>query len=322
MNRMYKTYCKIELKKNPRMVEDDPQEDLEDDNSRSAEITDTLYSATFCNLPRAEYWLRETSSHETHYRDHVCTVIAKTGNIVVLKWARQKGFPWNGWTCESAAQNGHLDILKWARANGCPWDHWTCKNAARFGHLEVLKWAHENGCPWKASTCGAAARNGHLEVLKWARANGCPWHALTCARAAEGGHLEILQWLRENGCQWNAWTCARASGGSHLEILKWAHANGCRWDVSVCWCAAADGKPGNSPMVHEMVPWNASTCEKAALGGHLEILKWARANGCHGSSTCGCAQNGIGVLKWARANGCPWHVLTCARAAEGGHLEV
>ena len=28
------------------------------------------------------------------------------------------------------------------------------------------------------------------------------------------------------------------------------------------------------------------------------------------------------ILKWARENGCEWGVLTCAYAAEGGHLEV
>ena len=28
------------------------------------------------------------------------------------------------------------------------------------------------------------------------------------------------------------------------------------------------------------------------------------------------------VLKWARENGCQWDEWTCATAAEGGHLEV
>ncbi len=26
--------------------------------------------------------------------------------------------------------------------------------------------------------------------------------------------------------------------------------------------------------------WNSDTCTNAAVGGHLEALKWARANGC------------------------------------------
>jgi hypothetical protein len=55
-------------------------------------------------------------------------------------------------------------------------------------------------------------------------------------------------------------------------VLKWARENGC--------------------------PWDSWTCEKAAKGGHLE------------------------VLQWAHENGCPWDEKTCRYAAEGGHLEV
>ena len=30
----------------------------------------------------------------------------------------------------------------------------------------------------------------------------------------------------------------------------------------------------------------------------------------------------LNLIKWARANGCSWNTQTCARAAQGGHLEV
>ena len=42
------------------------------------------------------------------------------------------------------------------------------------------------------------------------------------------------------------------------------------------------------------LPWNEETCARAAKKGHLE------------------------VLQWARANGCPWDRYTCSWAAEGG----
>jgi len=40
--------------------------------------------------------------------------------------------------------------------------------------------------------------------------------------------------------------------------------------------------------------------------------------------TCARAANGghLEVLQWARANCCPWNVSTCPNAATGGHLEV
>ena len=51
-------------------------------------------------------------------------------------------------------------------------------------------------------------------------------------------------------------------------------------------------------------------CADAAWSGHLELLKWARLNGCPWNEfTCSrAAFNGhLGLLKWARLNGCPWN---------------
>ena len=50
------------------------------------------------------------------------------------------------------------------------------------------------------------------------------------------------------------------------------------------------------------------TCGEAAAGGHLEVLQWARGEGCDwDSKTCAHAAAGghLEVLQWARANGCP-----------------
>ncbi len=59
--------------------------------------------------------------------------------------------------------------------------------------------------------------------------------------------------------------------------------------------------------------------------GHLEVLKWARANGCDwDASTCiSAAGHGhLDVLKWAHAHGCPYNSLVIAHAAHGNHSEV
>ena len=72
-------------------------------------------------------------------------------------------------------------------------------------------------------------------------------------------------------------------------------------------------------------PLRWQVCSEAAGGGFLEILKWARENGCGWDwQTCINAAEGghLEVLVWARENGCDWDQLTCANAAEGGNLEV
>ncbi|MDC1215742.1 ankyrin repeat domain-containing protein [bacterium] len=63
----------------------------------------------------------------------------------------------------------------------------------------------------------------------------------------------------------------------------------------------------------------------AARGGHLEVLHWARANGCpwNSGTFMNAAKSGhLEVLQWLRANSCPWEEYTCAGAAEYGNLEV
>jgi hypothetical protein len=72
-------------------------------------------------------------------------------------------------------------------------------------------------------------------------------------------------------------------------------------------------------------PWDERTCYWAAKGGHLEVLQWARLNKCPWDKrTCSDAayQGHLEVLQWARLNGCPWTERTGACAAKGGHLEM
>jgi hypothetical protein len=66
-------------------------------------------------------------------------------------------------------------------------------------------------------------------------------------------------------------------------------------------------------------------CHEIAIEGSLEVLKWARSEGCPwDSNTCSwAAENGhLEVLKWARSEGCPWDSSTCYWAAHNGHLEI
>ena len=63
----------------------------------------------------------------------------------------------------------------------------------------------------------------------------------------------------------------------------------------------------------------------AAESGNLEVLQYARANGCpwdHGTCAGAAKGNHLEVLQWAHANNCPWDEMTCTNAARGGYLNV
>ena len=71
------------------------------------------------------------------------------------------------------------------------------------------------------------------------------------------------------------------------------------------------------------------TCYWAGRVGYLEMLRWARANGCPwDAQTCsGAAFEGhLEVLHWARVKGCPCDEEKCVNEAykmgqEGGYQE-
>lgn len=91
-----------------------------------------------------------------------------------LRETRERRHISDPFTCTAAAINGELTVLKWLRENGYPWDAHTCAFAAECGQLEVLKWLRENGCPWNEHTCAYAEQAGATETLEWAVKNGCP----------------------------------------------------------------------------------------------------------------------------------------------------
>ena len=93
--------------------------------------------------------------------------------------------------------------------------------------------------------------------------------------------------------------------------------------------------PGNAAVgASERVPVGREDVLGAAKGGHLEVLQWARQNGCPWDNNA--AREGhllvrgtragtrhLEVLQWARQNGCPWDVRSCIYSAQNrGHLDV
>jgi hypothetical protein len=102
--------------------------------------------------------------------------------------------------------------------------------------------------------------------------------------AAKRGYVSTLKCLRRRGRLYNeCLLCAAAAMVGDLEALK-------------------------ALRRAEIFPWDERTCWRAAKGGHLEVLRWARANGCPWDwRTCAeAAEKGhLEVLKWAIANGCP-----------------
>ena len=253
-------------------------------------------ATTGCIAPRGQVWAFLNNNNI------LCDRAAEGGHLAILVWLCEKGCPWSKWTCASAAVSGFLATLEWLRANGCPWDALTCAYAARRGHMDVVKWARAHGCPWNHSVCANAASNGHLALLQWARTNRCPWNVRDCILgAAKNGHLHVIRWMHAVGRSWTP----KEEYGSHLNVVL--------GDQDAGWSKDTPHQRGLQAM------------SQAALGGHLHVVQWMRANGCPWDTlVCAMAARGghMHVLEWAHGNGCPWDVQVYMDAAARGHLHI
>ena len=99
---------------------------------------------------------------------------------------------------------------------------------------------------------------GRVALAKWALAEGCPRGngPYTMAHfAASCGHLELVKWLcGEGGFAMDEDVMEYAARSGNLELVKSLRAAGCLWDHF--------------------------TCSGAVDKGHVEVLRWARENGC------------------------------------------
>lgn len=208
----------------------------------------------------------------------------KGGDIDFIKNNRIKN---DSLYCDTAARNNQFEILKILRQKGCDWDYHTSKEACESGNLPMLKWIINNGCECLfVSMASEAACNGHLHILKWLYKKG---HLEGMIRdfirhAILYEQVHVVEWLLSIECICDKDICDDLAMYGMLDILK-----------------SFDEK-GILPELDE------ETTESAALGGHLEILKWLKERGCKWNSLAysGAVDKGfLEVAEWLKENGCP-----------------
>jgi hypothetical protein len=110
--------------------------------------------------------------------------------------------------------------------------------------------------------------------------NGCAWDPTTTQYAAEEGHLECLKYAHKNLCAWGSVTNHAAKKGQLL-CMEYSHFQiGCHWNITTSANAALGGHLDCLRYLHEHgCEWSSFTCEAAAQYGHIECLKYAHQNG-------------------------------------------
>ncbi|KAG5181340.1 hypothetical protein JKP88DRAFT_196005 [Tribonema minus] len=286
------------------------------------------------------------ASHDWHGGGAAaCAAAAAAGKLAVLVRLRVHGSAWDHDAFEQAAANGQTEVMEWlicadaplrvddayrraalrgqraslewleAVFDETPWDENVFSCAAGSGNVELLRWLHAGGCPWDDHASRMAAIEGHIEVLEWLRTAGAPMALNACDVAYDCDEDEAFEWAYEHGLPVAAKTEIEMVERDDVSRLEWLRARGhaTAWDERSCAAAAFAGDLTTLALLHTTCRatgggHDAEVCAAAAAGGHSDVLRWARGEGCAWDERV-CAEarvNGhLDVLRWAVGEGCP-----------------
>jgi hypothetical protein len=200
--------------------------------------------------------------------------------------------------------------------------------AAVKGFLDILSWLLDEG--GVGPEClEAAAANDQLyasELLRW---RGVAWPVNGLVGASANGRLELMDWARQSGCRFGPECIEAAAASNHKEVVAWIRSS------------------------RERTRWPELGLVGACGNGHLDLVKWAHANGCGFQPECidaaaetnrkdvieylvyivrvpsprnglvGAAHMGhCDLMRWCLHRGCGYDTTTIASAARGGRVDI
>jgi len=199
---------------------------------------------------------------------NLCDVACAKGYSNIFRWAVHKlgGIACSTYPCMYLASKANMmETLKWARDRGCPWNEDTMTQLAMNSNVEGLKWAKNAGCPFGSQAMEGAAKAGRLRNLQWLEEAGCRWNFFNClVAAASGGNLEVVKWIRTTDKLANAFTFRFENDSLTQHPVQLPPRGEDKREEEII-----DLRGECLHIAH-----NSVACFKAAEHGHLEIIKY------------------------------------------------
>lgn len=229
---------------------------------------------------------------------------------------------------ESGTEHGHSDVLQWLiSSSNKPLNlDDVCRVAAANGRLPIVQWLVTNGRmalhEIKQAAISASER-GHVDTLRWLMENGADVTKdvellrTILHRAAVYGHLEVIKVLHAN------YLIATSSPNAHIVSL-WTEAANHNNVVILQWLAENQFWP-NQKYTGSCV---RNTMYTGASKGHLEVVRWAVAQGADVTAgnnlaiTYATGSGKIQLVQWLLQNGAQPQHETVAKAFVYGHTEM
>ena len=200
--------------------------------------------------------------------------------------------------------------------------------AASGGHLDVVSNAlmhmDSRGQWGEGRALRMACENGHIDVVNFMIERIKKWEV-------ERGRVRPSCWK-----QYNSRCLEGAARNGHLQILIKFHESDLDFEnsfnLATCDNAARGGHIDILKWLKNNIrawsDWSGSTstCLNAGRGGHFDILKWLyhenRFEMDKHICTCAALHGNLDILKWAILHGCEMDEKTCEMAAFKGHLHI
>ena len=253
---------------------------------------------------------------------NVVTEAARSGHLGVVKWAVKHGCSIDTDSVAISAAAGpvnrsfhRLEVLDWMEKKyGGPEEFSYFDEALYSQSYAVVKWAlnkkkktpseYTELCTIFRRFLTTWATEGRLDMLKLALKHDCfTWSYDLIKATTLLGQTKVLKWVFDLDRQY---------GFPAKRMLLWAAESGCMTTFS--WvCANRDRfdvglYKERNPSAH------------AALGGNLEILKQTVALGYPLTTEVmvkACSSGNLEMVQWARHNGCPWDEFAMLGALRG-----
>ena len=207
----------------------------------------------------------------------------------LFKWAKCHPYFYNNKLPLILAKNGNLNMLKYILDNGCEYDQEIYYEAAKnsFDGMEIIKWCYKNNFKPNERALQGACEEGNLKVVKWMNKKKFPFNENACNMAAYYNHLDILKFLFKEGYPWNKSIYEYASQKGNIHILIFL-VNLAGRDLSMPWWDEKSTLIASKYnqfktlkwLRNKRCPWNIKVIYGALECGNIEMVKWCINNGC------------------------------------------
>jgi hypothetical protein len=156
----------------------------------------------------------------------MCVFAARRGDIKMLRYLHENGWPWEGYTLRAAAKSGNRDCLAYVLDNACPWTpDDLCQTVRSTLWTTIVTAIRPDGGDTRPAT--AAASMGRLDLLSDLCEKGYVCGPETCAAAARHGYVDCLHYLYKQHCAWDHETTRAALVGKSRRCFEYAVSRDC-----------------------------------------------------------------------------------------------